>query len=353
MTDTALVENNKVNRELADAISIGKGGINFANAGEVMEFAKMMAASGSAVPKHLRGQPGACLGILDDAIRLNVNPYALARKSYFVNDLLAYEAQVFMAIVNAHAPLKTRPDIKFEGEGQEMRATVTGTFRDGSVREYKSPRVADIQPKNSPLWKSDPGQQLSYYSLRGFARRWCPEVILGIHDVDEMREAAMVDISPKEEKPAAPKSLDDFAAAAEAGRKSSLDSFAASDVSSAPPPSTESPAAPTLPAGEGSGGESFPQDSSAAVAAPTPAPGIQQWADDEVRKDAVSRALAIASRIDLELADRLEQLDVMRIDLQGQFPHPFISTLIETSAKVARKETPKAAAQKYLTSLKE
>jgi hypothetical protein len=135
--------------------------------------------------------------------------------------------------------------------------------------------------------------------------------------------------------------------------KSSLDSFAASDVSSAPPPSTESPAAPTLRAGEGSGGESFPQDSSAAVAAPTPAPGIQQWADDAVRKDAISRALAIASRIDLELADRLEQLDVMRIDLQGQFPHPFISTLIETSAKVAKKQTPKASAQKYLTSLKE
>jgi hypothetical protein len=331
MTDTALIE-TKVNRELADAITIGKGGINFVNAGEVMEFAKMMAASGSAVPKHLRGQPGACLGILDDSIRLGINPYALARKSYFVNDLLAYEAQVFMAIVNALAPLKTRPDIRFEGEGQEMRAIVTGTFRDGAVREYKSPRIADISPKNSPLWKSDPGQQLSYYSLRGFARRWCPEVILGIHDVDEMREAAMVDISPKEEKPAAPRSLDDFAAAAEAGAV--LQGR----------PSPETPAdPPQSPAGAGSG-EPHPQADPLAAAAPS-----------DARDQAIHDALQIAGRGDLEVDARLVELDFLRRDLLEDLPgaDAFIDTVLETAAKVARKELPKAAAQKYLALLKE
>src|SRR4029077_15110442 len=84
-------------------------------------------------------------------------------------------------------------------------------------REYKSPRIADIQPKNSPLWKSDPGQQLAYYCLRAFARRWCPETILGIHDVDELRDAAMIDVTtPKQvaDAPAKaiPRSLDEFAA---------------------------------------------------------------------------------------------------------------------------------------------
>jgi RecT family len=207
----ALVE-RKVDRAITETISIGKaGGINFENAAQVAEYAKLMAASSSAVPKHLRGQPGACLGILDDAIRFGINPYALARQSYFVNDQLAYQAAVFMAIVNAHAPLKTRPDIRFDGEGPDRRCIVIGTFRDGAVREYKSPRIADISPKNSPLWKSDPDQQLSYYGLRAFSRRWCPEVIMGIHDVDELREAAMTDVTP----PApAPTSLDQFAAIA-------------------------------------------------------------------------------------------------------------------------------------------
>lgn len=218
MTDNALVEHNsKVNREIADTIAIGKGGINFQNAAEIMEYAKLMSASSAMVPKHLRGQPGACLGVIGTAVRYGVDPFALAQKTYFVNDMIAFESAFFAAIINVHAPLKTRPDITFEGEGLERRAIVTGEFRDGAVREYKSPRIADISPKNSPLWKSDTDQQLSYYSLRAFARRWCPEIVMGLYDVEEARESAMTDITPvpdpdRDTKPA-PKSLDDFAAA--------------------------------------------------------------------------------------------------------------------------------------------
>lgn len=188
----------KINRDVSSAITVGVGGITFQNAGEVMEYAKMMAVSGSAVPKHLRGQPGACLGIIDDAIRFRTSPYALARKSYFVNDNLAYEAQVIAGVINAFAPLKQRPDIKWEGEGPDRVCIVIAEFKDGAVREVKSPKLKDIHPKNSPLWKSDPDQQQSYYTLRSFARRWCPEIILGIYDVEEMRFAELRDVSPEQ-----------------------------------------------------------------------------------------------------------------------------------------------------------
>lgn len=216
MTDNTAMVESKVNRELADTIPMRSSGLTAENAGHMMEMAKMMAASGSAVPKHLRGSPGACLGILDDAFRLHVSPYVLAKKSYFVNDMLAYESAVPMALINSSPVLLQRPDIRWEGEGPERRCIVIGHFRDGAVREYKSPRFADIHPKNSPLWKSDPDQQHSYYSLRAFARRWCPEVIMGIVDVDEIREAAMTDITPPKledgNRKQAPKTLDDFAA---------------------------------------------------------------------------------------------------------------------------------------------
>jgi hypothetical protein len=214
MSESTELTERKVDHEVADQITVDKGGITFQNAGEIMQYAKMMAASDSAVPVHLRGKPGACLGIIDDSIRFGLNPYALARKSYFVNDQLAYEAQVFAAIVNARAPIKARPEIRFDGEGANRRCTVTATFHRGNaVREYVSPRIGDIQPKHSPLWKSDPDQQLSYYSLRAFARRWCPEVILGVHDADELREAAMADVTPL---PPMPTRLDDFARPPEA-----------------------------------------------------------------------------------------------------------------------------------------
>lgn len=201
----------KINPQVSSAIAVGTGGITFQNAGEVMEYAKMMAVSGSAVPKHLRGQPGACLGIIDDAIRFQTSPYALARKSFFVNDNLAYEAQVIAGIINRFAPLKERPDVTFEGEGGERKCFVTFKFRDGAVRTYESPKFKDIYPKNSPLWKNDPDQQHAYYSLRAGARRFCPEIILGMFDVDEMRQT--IDHQDDEQRP----SLQDRLAAAKSG----------------------------------------------------------------------------------------------------------------------------------------
>lgn len=195
--DRRLVQiEDKINKQVSSAILVGLGGITFQNAGEVMEYAKMMAVSGSAVPKHLRGQPGACLGIIDDAIRFRTSPYALARKSYFVNDNLAYEAQVLAGIVNAFAPLKQRPAVVYEGEGNDRVCTVTGHFLDGAVRDYRSPAFGKITPKNSPLWKNDPDQQQAYFSLRGFARRHCPEILLGIYDVEEMAALRARDITP-------------------------------------------------------------------------------------------------------------------------------------------------------------
>jgi|GEM_PF-1519144 len=185
-----------IDKSVTKAMAVGGRGVSFANAGEVMEYAKMMAASGSAVPKHLRGQPGACLGILDDAIRFEMSPYALARKSYFVNDNLAYESQVLAAIVLARAPLKKRPDVTFTGEGDKRKCKVIYTLIDGDVKEYESPPFGQIQPKNSPLWKSDPDQQQSYYSLRAGARRIFQDVLLGIYDQEEMAAMSAQDITP-------------------------------------------------------------------------------------------------------------------------------------------------------------
>lgn len=215
-TDVATREEqiaSRIDKAVTGAMAVVKGGgITFANATEVMEYARMMSVSGSAVPKHLRNQPGACLGIIDDAMRYQMSPYALARKSFFVNDNLAYEAQVIAAIIIRWAPLTERPDITFTGEGQTRKCLVTFKFIGGAVRTYQSPYIKDIKPKNSPLWINDPDQQLSYFSLRAGARRHCPEVILGMYDYEET--ASMVDVTPAPRESNLAQRLQDQTAAA-------------------------------------------------------------------------------------------------------------------------------------------
>lgn len=185
------------------AISDSAGGVAFANMSQVMEFAKMIAISGVAVPKHLRGNPGACLGVTIQAIEWRMSPYAVANKSYSVNDRLAYEAQLIHAVVLSRAPIKGRPKIEYIGAGEKRQCRVSVELNDGTGQwvDYQSPEIGRIPTKNSPLWKSDPDQQLFYFSARSLARRHFPDVILGVYAKDEIEDHRVADAEVREVAP--------------------------------------------------------------------------------------------------------------------------------------------------------
>jgi len=66
---------------------------------------------------------------------------------------------------------------------------VTAKFRGESEdRAVSSPPFNAITIKNSPLWKTDPDQQLYYYTIRVWARRYVPEILMGVYAVDEFEE---------------------------------------------------------------------------------------------------------------------------------------------------------------------
>lgn len=157
------------------------------NLGEVVKFAEVMSRADIALPKHLRGNTGACMAVALQAMEWNLSPFAVASKSYQVNGAIAYEAQLIAAVVNTRSGIKGRLKYRYEGEGNTLTCTVTGIL-DGEECTYTSPQMGSITTKNSPLWKSDPQQQLGYFAARSWARRHCPEVILGVYDRDEAEE---------------------------------------------------------------------------------------------------------------------------------------------------------------------
>ncbi|WP_157961761.1 hypothetical protein [Acuticoccus kandeliae] len=113
----------------------------------------------------------------------------VANKSYVVNDRIAYEAQLIMALINTRAGLRKRLDYEWTGDGNDLRCVVTGTLLDGEVCAYESPPMGAITPKNSPLWKVDPKRQLAYWTARAWARVHTPEVMLGVDCVDDMKDS--------------------------------------------------------------------------------------------------------------------------------------------------------------------
>ncbi|WP_036052204.1 recombinase RecT [Bradyrhizobium sp. URHD0069] len=190
MADIARIE-DRIDRVAASTLQVSDalGGLRFQNMVEVMEFAKCMAVADTAVPKHLRGNPGMCLAICIQALEWRFSPFAVANKSYVVNDRIGYESQLVHAVIEQRAPIVGRMKHRFDGEGEDRRCIVTAVLREtNETLEYISPPFSKIQPKNSPLWKTKPDLQLYYNTSRDFCRAYFPDVLLGVYSQEELRD---------------------------------------------------------------------------------------------------------------------------------------------------------------------
>lgn len=195
MSTSSIIE-SKIDKTVSAETGISStGAMAFANVAQIMEFAKAMSIAEVAIPKHLRNNPGACLAVCIQASEWEMSPFAVANKSYSVNDRLAYEAQLVNAVILKRAPIVGRFKIEYNGNGEQRTCKVTVKLRDGETVSYESPPVHKIAVKNSPLWKGDPDQQLFYYSSRAMCRRHFPDVLLGVYTVDELQSEQMRDVS--------------------------------------------------------------------------------------------------------------------------------------------------------------
>jgi len=203
MADIARIE-ERLDRVAAGntAVSDQLGGIVFQNMTEVMEFSKLMACAGNAVPKHLQGNPGMCLAVCVQALEWRFSPFAVANKSYEVQGRLCFESQLVHALIEQRAPIRGRLQHKFEGEGDDRKCIVTAILREtGEAMEYTSPPISKITPKNSPLWKTKPDLQLYYNTSRDFCRAYFPDVLLGVYAQDELRDHVGPDNAKDVSKP--------------------------------------------------------------------------------------------------------------------------------------------------------
>jgi hypothetical protein len=154
----------------------------------MLRIADLMATAVSTVPNHFRGKPGDCLAVVMQAMQWEMNPYAVAQKTHLVNGTLGYEAQLVNAVVRKFA---TRGEFSYEYRGDKGKVECrVGAVLKGNTDitwgEWLS--EADVTTKNSPLWKTNPRQQLGYLQVKNWARAFAPGAILGVYTNDELAD---------------------------------------------------------------------------------------------------------------------------------------------------------------------
>jgi len=198
------------------------GLMDFSQMKDMMVFAETMAKAKVTLPQHFQDKPGDCLAVIMQAAQWQMNPFAVAQKTYLINGTLGYEAQLVSAVINQRAPIENRLEYEFFGDWKkiigntkEIPTQKGGTRRvlNSSVKDEqgvgvrvkavlkgeKSPRILELQlaqvtTRNSTLWTEDPKQQLSYLAAKKWARLYTPDVILGVYTPDELENVSSNEI---------------------------------------------------------------------------------------------------------------------------------------------------------------
>jgi len=197
---------------------------------KVMAFAEMMAKGNATVPRHLQGNPADCAAVTIQAMQWQMNPFAVAQKTHLTQGgTLGYEAQLVNAVVIARAPIESRPEFSFIGDWDKILGRVEERKSDKGGKYYVAawkpsdevglgvicsclirgeavPREIKVMmtqayPRFSTQWATDPQQQITYLAVRKWARRYTPDVILGVYTNDELEPAdayQMRDMGPAE-----------------------------------------------------------------------------------------------------------------------------------------------------------
>lgn len=171
--------------------NIGDIMLNVPLLAQIDQMALRMSKGRATVPKHLQDNEGDCWAIIMQALQWKMNPFVVAQKTHVVNGTLGYEAQLVLAVAEASGAIEGHFHYQYDGEGPELRCRVGAILRgdkDITWNEWLS--LSSVKVKNSPLWQTNPKQQMGYLQGKNFCRAYAPGAILGIYTPDELQEVA-------------------------------------------------------------------------------------------------------------------------------------------------------------------
>lgn len=199
---------------------------------QLTSFANLMADSTVTVPAHFVGKPADCMAVVMQAMQWGMNPYAVAQKTYLVGGVLGYEAQLVNAVVTSSNVIQGRFHYEYGGDWSKCTKTKEATIKksgkngsyevtqrvkawsdddedglyirvgavirgEGKITWGEPVYLSGVAVRNSPLWATNPKQQIAYLAVKYWSRLYCPEVILGVYTPDEIEVRAEKEINPQ------------------------------------------------------------------------------------------------------------------------------------------------------------
>lgn len=161
---------------------------------EVMEkayrFSQIMAKS-DIIPAHYRGKPENVFVAIQTAYRMNLDPMLVMQNTFVVSGKLGMNSAFAIALANSSGLFEGGIRYKVIGEGKDLRVTayaiLKATKEEISYEIGMSEAIAENWTKN-PKYRTLPELMLRYRAATLLIRTHVPEVINGMHMVEEIED---------------------------------------------------------------------------------------------------------------------------------------------------------------------
>lgn len=152
-------------------------------------------ASSELVPKEFRNNIANCVIALNAARQCNANPLAVMQNLYIVHGKPSWSSSFIVAAINSCGRFSAL-NYRLEGEGKTLSCVAFATEKEtGNVLESPKVTMAMAEAegwisKNGSKWKTMPELMIRYRAATFFGRLYAPEILMGMHTVDEVEDIA-------------------------------------------------------------------------------------------------------------------------------------------------------------------
>lgn len=167
---------------------------------KALKFSEIMAQA-DIIPTHYRGKPANVFIAVQSALRMNLDPMQIMQNTFVISGKLGMVTAFAISLANQSGLFDSGIRYRIEGSGENLKVTAyTNLKKGGAEISYTitmREAIAEGWTKNAK-YRTLPELMLRYRAATLLIRTHVPEVLNGMHMVEEIEDVAIAtkDVTP-------------------------------------------------------------------------------------------------------------------------------------------------------------
>ena len=165
---------------------------------KLYKYSEILAGS-TIIPAHYRGQTSDVFVAVQTAYRMNQDPMMVMQGTYIIKGKLSMYTSFAISLANSSGILQGGIRYKIEGSGDTLKVTAFSNLKANGAEISYTISMSEAKAEgwtSNAKYKSLPELMLRYRAATLLIRTHIPEVLNGMHTVEELRDVEAVKHRP-------------------------------------------------------------------------------------------------------------------------------------------------------------